>query len=249
MNPQTPLHLTFDPEPSKLDPEPSNLDPEETLDSCYQLKAVQAGLKPAYHQLFSLAVEASSSDLEKSSSDLEKSGSNLEKSGSNLEKSGLDLEKSGLDLEKSGLDLEKSGLDLEKSGSNSKTIASVAHSSVPHSHTSPSAAQNPILHQDMHPEADPHSHIHDETSQRRLVNRLSRIEGHIRGVKTMIQEHRPCPEVLVQIAAVRGALDKVARVILDEHLTQCIGRAAKEGDPVTIEEEIEQLRSALNHFL
>ena len=101
----------------------------------------------------------------------------------------------------------------------------------------------------MHPEADPHSHIHDETSQRRLVNRLSRIEGHIRGVKTMIQEHRPCPEVLVQIAAVRGALDKVARVILDEHLTQCIGRAAKEGDPVTIEEEIEQLRSALNHFL
>ena len=228
MNPQTPLHLTFDPEPSKLDPEPSNLDPEETLDSCYQLKAVQAGLKPAYHQLFSLAVEASSSDLEKSSSDLEKSGSNLEKSG---------------------LDLEKSGSDLEKSGSNSKTIASVAHSSVPHSHTSPSAAQNPILHQDMHPEADPHSHIHDETSQRRLVNRLSRIEGHIRGVKTMIQEHRPCPEVLVQIAAVRGALDKVARVILDEHLTQCIGRAAKEGDPVTIEEEIEQLRSALNHFL
>ena len=228
MNPQTPLHLTFDPEPSKLDPEPSNLDPEETLDSCYQLKAVQAGLKPAYHQLFSLAVEASSSDLEKSSSDLEKSGSNLEKSG---------------------LDLEMSGSDLEKSGSNSKTIASVAHSSVPHSHTSPSAAQNPILHQDMHPEADPHSHIHDETSQRRLVNRLSRIEGHIRGVKTMIQEHRPCPEVLVQIAAVRGALDKVARVILDEHLTQCIGRAAKEGDPVTIEEEIEQLRSALNHFL
>ena len=184
-----------------------------------------------------------------SGSDLEKSGLDLEKSGSNLETSGSNLETSGSNLEKSGLDLEKSGSDLEKSGSNSKTIASVAHSSVPHSHTSPSAAQNPILHQDMHPEADPHSHIHDETSQRRLVNRLSRIEGHIRGVKTMIQEHRPCPEVLVQIAAVRGALDKVARVILDEHLTQCIGRAAKEGDPVTIEEEIEQLRSALNHFL
>ncbi|MFZ4665352.1 MAG: metal-sensing transcriptional repressor [Prochlorotrichaceae cyanobacterium] len=124
--------------------------------------------------------------------------------------------------------------------SDPETIASL-----PHSHSPLSCPQSPIL----HPEADPHSHVHDETSQRRLVNRLSRIEGHIRGVKTMIQEHRPCPEVLVQIAAVRGALDKVARVILDEHLTQCIVRAAKEGDAVTIDAEIEQLRSALNHFL
>jgi len=46
---------------------------------------------------------------------------------------------------------------------------------------------------------------------------------HIRGIKTMVQESRPCPDVLVQIAAVRGALDRVARMVLDEHLTECIG--------------------------
>lgn len=91
-----------------------------------------------------------------------------------------------------------------------------------------------------------HRHVHDEESLRRIVNRLSRIEGHIRGIKTMVQESRPCPEVLVQVAAVRGALDRVARIILDEHLTQCIARAAQEGN---IEAEIEELKAALDRFL
>ncbi|MCA1990671.1 MAG: metal-sensitive transcriptional regulator [Coleofasciculus sp. S288] len=91
-----------------------------------------------------------------------------------------------------------------------------------------------------------HPHIHDEESLRRIINRLSRIEGHIRGIKTMVQESRPCPEVLVQVAAVRGALDRVARIILDEHLTECIGRAAREGK---IEAEIEELKAALDRFL
>lgn len=92
----------------------------------------------------------------------------------------------------------------------------------------------------------PHPHVHSEESLRAIVNRLSRIEGHIRGVKTMVQESRPCPDVLVQIAAVRGALDRVARIILDEHLTECIGRAAQEGN---IEVEIKELKAALDRFL
>ena len=66
-----------------------------------------------------------------------------------------------------------------------------------------------------HDERSAHPHHLDEESMRRLVNRLSRIEGHVRGIKTMVQENRPCPEVLVQVAAVRGALDRVARIILD----------------------------------
>jgi DNA-binding FrmR family transcriptional regulator len=91
-----------------------------------------------------------------------------------------------------------------------------------------------------------HSHVHSEESLRRIVNRLSRVEGHIRGIKTMVQESRPCPDVLVQLAAVRGALDRVARVILDEHLTQCIARAAEAGD---IGAEIEELKAALDRYL
>ncbi len=91
-----------------------------------------------------------------------------------------------------------------------------------------------------------HPHLHDAESVRRLTNRLSRIEGHIRGIKTMIQDNRPCPDVLVQVAAVRGALDRVAHNILEEHLTQCIARAAEAGN---IESEIAELKVALDRFL
>ncbi|MDP5338859.1 MAG: metal-sensitive transcriptional regulator [Nodularia sp. (in: cyanobacteria)] len=91
-----------------------------------------------------------------------------------------------------------------------------------------------------------HPHVHSQESLRKIVNRLSRIEGHVRGIKTMVQQDSPCPDVLLQIAAVRGALDKVARIVLDEHLTECIARAAKEGN---MEVEIEQLKAALDRFL
>jgi CsoR family transcriptional regulator, copper-sensing transcriptional repressor len=106
---------------------------------------------------------------------------------------------------------------------------------------------------DFHPDTEPlhqhdaaHTHLHSEESIRKVVNRLSRIEGHIRGIKTMVQSDRPCPDVLVQVAAVRGALDRVARLILDEHLSQCVARAAQEGN---IEAEIEELKTALDRFL
>lgn len=62
----------------------------------------------------------------------------------------------------------------------------------------------------------------------------------------MVQDSRPCPDVLVQIAAVRGALERVARVILDEHLTECVVRAAEAGN---IEAEIAELKAALDRFL
>ena len=91
-----------------------------------------------------------------------------------------------------------------------------------------------------------HAHIHTEESLRAIVNRLSRIEGHVRGIKAMVQEGRPCPDVLVQIAAVRGALDRTARIILDEHLTECVARAAQAGN---IEVEIAELKAALDRFL
>lgn len=91
-----------------------------------------------------------------------------------------------------------------------------------------------------------HPHVHDPESLRRIVNRLSRIEGHIRGIKTMVQESRPCPDILIQIAAVRGALDRVARVVLDDHLTECISRAAEVGN---IDHEIAELKAALDRFL
>lgn len=116
--------------------------------------------------------------------------------------------------------------------------APVTHPHAAHSHADASLPASE--------EAVNHPHIHSEESLRRIVNRLSRVEGHIRGIKMMVQESRPCPDVLIQLAAVRGAIDRVSRMILDEHLTECVARAAKEGK---IEEEIEELKAALDRFL
>ncbi len=88
-------------------------------------------------------------------------------------------------------------------------------------------------------------HVHNEESLKRIINRLSRIEGHVRGIKTMVRENRPCPEVLNQVAAVRGAISGVAKIILEEHLEECLIRAVNEGN---LEAEIKELKDALNLF-
>ncbi len=114
---------------------------------------------------------------------------------------------------------------------------------LPHTHE----AKDHIYSEHVHGKRQsPHAHVHSEESLRGIINRLSRIEGHIRGIKRMVEESSPCPEVLIQIAAVRGALDRVARIILDEHLTECIARATQEGN---IEVEIEALKAALDQFM
>ena len=102
------------------------------------------------------------------------------------------------------------------------------------------------LNSEHHHHSSAHPHVHSEESLQRLINRLSRIEGHVRGIKTMIKDNRPCPDVLIQIAAVRGALDRVARMVLDDHLSDCIVRATQDGD---IDVEIAALKSALDRFL
>lgn len=119
-------------------------------------------------------------------------------------------------------------------------------SSPNHNHPHPVNRVSQPLQHEHHPNAQSHGHVHSEESLRQIVNRLSRIEGHIRGIKTMVQEGRPCPDVLIQVAAVRGALDRVARIILDEHLTECVARAAREGD---IAVELAELKAALDRFL
>jgi CsoR family transcriptional regulator, copper-sensing transcriptional repressor len=66
-------------------------------------------------------------------------------------------------------------------------------------------------------------------SKDQLANRLSRIEGQVRGIQRMVDEDRYCIDVLTQISAVQAALDKVALGLLDGHARTCvIGAAADE---------------------
>ncbi|MCI2426705.1 metal-sensing transcriptional repressor [Candidatus Acetothermia bacterium] len=83
-------------------------------------------------------------------------------------------------------------------------------------------------------------------SQQEVTNRLSRIEGHLRGIKRMVEEKRTCTDILLQISAVRAAIDNVGKIILQDHLNTCIREAIKEG---TGEEAVTELQEALSCFL
>jgi DNA-binding FrmR family transcriptional regulator len=59
----------------------------------------------------------------------------------------------------------------------------------------------------------------------KLLNRLSRIEGQVRGVSRMVEEERYCIDVLTQIGAIEAALDRVALALIDDHTRNCIAGA------------------------
>jgi len=79
-----------------------------------------------------------------------------------------------------------------------------------------------------------------------VIKRLARIEGHLRGVRRMVEEDKSCPEVLLQLAAVRAALDKVGRMVFEDHVETCVSKAIKEGAG---ESAVAELKEALARFL
>jgi len=79
-----------------------------------------------------------------------------------------------------------------------------------------------------------------------VLHRLARIEGHIRAVKRMVEEDQPCPDILVQIAAVRSALNSVGRVILEDHIRSCLIDTAENGD---FEAAFRDLQSSMERFI
>jgi predicted glycoside hydrolase/deacetylase ChbG (UPF0249 family)/DNA-binding FrmR family transcriptional regulator len=82
--------------------------------------------------------------------------------------------------------------------------------------------------------------------QQSVINRLARIEGHVRAVKRMVEEGRSCPDILVQVAAVRSALNNVGRLILEDHLKSCMVDAVRRGD---FEQAYQDLEHSLDRFI
>jgi len=87
-------------------------------------------------------------------------------------------------------------------------------------------------------------HYHKQTKN--ITNRLSRIEGHVRAVKQMVDSGKPCADVLVQISAIRSAIDRVGRILLEDHIENCLVNSVKEGN---VEEQLAELKKALDRFI
>ena len=88
-----------------------------------------------------------------------------------------------------------------------------------------------------------HGHVHE--NQRAVINRLARAVGHLEKVKRMVEEGYDCSEVLIQLAAVRSALDNTGKVILKDHMRHCMVDAVAAGDM----EAIEDLCEAIDKFM
>lgn len=89
-----------------------------------------------------------------------------------------------------------------------------------------------------------HDHGHSHTQTKAVINRLSRAIGHLESVKRMVESGRDCTEVLVQLAAVRSALNSTAKVILKDHLEHCI-HGAGSGDA----QQLAALNEAIDKFM
>lgn len=88
-----------------------------------------------------------------------------------------------------------------------------------------------------------HTHCHTETEK--VINRLSRAIGHLESIKKMVEEGRDCTQVLIQIAAVRSAVNNVGKLILQDHIQHCVVEAIESGDTQTIQD----LTAAIDQFV
>ena len=78
-----------------------------------------------------------------------------------------------------------------------------------------------------------------------VLNRMNRAIGHMEAVKNMIEDGRDCSEVLIQIAAVRSAINNIGKIILEDHINHCLVDAIETGD----EQVLKDLNEAINKFV
>jgi CsoR family transcriptional regulator, copper-sensing transcriptional repressor len=80
-----------------------------------------------------------------------------------------------------------------------------------------------------------------------LQNRLRRIEGQVRGLQRMVEEEAYCVEILTQIASIVSASEKVALILLEDHVEHCVREAI--GDGQKADEKVAELAAAVERFL
>ena len=83
------------------------------------------------------------------------------------------------------------------------------------------------------------------TEKAELVKRLNRIEGQVRGVKSMVEDDRYCVDIVTQVSAIQAALNAFNKELLAEHIRNCVARDIREGKDETIEELVATLQKLM----
>lgn len=96
-----------------------------------------------------------------------------------------------------------------------------------------------------HTHSHPHGHTHSHEHTTSVLNRLSRASGHLASVRKMVEDGRDCSEVLVQLSAVKSAINNVGKLILEDHIRHCLVDAIEHGDMGRVDE----LNKAIDRFV
>lgn len=88
-----------------------------------------------------------------------------------------------------------------------------------------------------------HRHAHTET--KKILDRFSRAIGHMESIKRMVEDGRDCSDVLIQIAAVKSAINNIGKIVLQDHIMHCVVDAVETGDTKVLED----LSAAIDKFV
>ena len=90
-----------------------------------------------------------------------------------------------------------------------------------------------------------HGHTHSHEHTKAVLNRLSRAIGHLESIKRMVESGRDCSEVLIQLSAVKSAINNTGKIILQDHIEHCIVDAVEHGD----KDAIKEMEKAIDRFI
>ena len=124
------------------------------------------------------------------------------------------------------------------------TIDDLTHDNS-HAHTHDNSHAHTHEHSHNHELDHAHAHPHHHENTKAVLNRMSRAIGHMESIKRMVEDGRDCSEVLIQIAAVRSAINNIGKIILEDHINHCIVDAVETGD----KKALEDLNEAIEKFV
>ena len=87
-----------------------------------------------------------------------------------------------------------------------------------------------------------------EEAREKVLARLKKVAGQVAGISRMVEEDRYCVDVLHQIAAVEGALDRVGHLVLTQHVETCVASAIESGRPKERKEKLDELMDVFSRF-
>jgi len=89
-----------------------------------------------------------------------------------------------------------------------------------------------------------HKH-RDSEEYKKLIHRLNRIEGQVRGVRSMVEEERYCVDILTQVSAIQSALNAFNKELLSNHIKTCVVEKIQDGDEQVVDELCETMKKLM----